>query len=65
MVADAISKSDFRAFRTLMRSAERFPRRAPKSLEFWVKNPIPDRELGAKILQDMSSSHICFLFLLC
>ena len=56
IVADAISKSDFRAFRTLMRGAERFPRRAPKSLEYWVKNPNPDRDLGAKILQDMSLS---------
>ena len=56
IVADAISKGDFRVFRTLMRSAERFPRRAPKSLECWVKNPKPDRDLGEKILQDMSLS---------
>ena len=56
LVADAISKGDFRVFRTLMRGAERFPRRAPKSLEYWVKNPKPDRELGDKILQEMSIS---------
>ena len=54
LVADAISKGDFRVFRTLMRSAERFPRRAPKSLECWVKKPKPDRDLGDEILQDMS-----------
>ena len=56
LVADAISKGDFRVFRTLMRGAERFPRRAPKSLECWVQNPKPDRELGDKILQEMSLS---------
>ena len=56
LVADAISKGDFRVFRTLMRGAERFPRRAPKSLESWVKNPKPDRDLGDKILRDMSVS---------
>ena len=56
LVADAISKGDFRVFRTLMRSAERFPRRAPKSLECWVKNPKPDRDLGNRILHEMSLS---------
>ena len=56
LVADAISKGDFRVFRTLMRGAERFPRRAPKSLECWVKDPNPGRELGHRILREMSLS---------
>ena len=56
LVADAISKSNFTTFRTLMRGSERFPRRAPTALINWVLDPKPDRDLGDKILQEMSKS---------
>ena len=55
-MADAISKSNFPTFRTLMRGSERFPRRAPTALINWVLDPKPDRDLGYKILHDMSTS---------
>ena len=56
LVADALSKSNYKVFRTLMREAEQLPRRPPAALIKWVNNPNPDRELGSEILRELSSS---------
>ena len=56
LVADAISKSNYTTFRALMKDSERFPRRAPTALRNWVLDPTVDRDLGDRILQEMSTS---------
>ena len=56
LVADALSKSNYSTFRALMKDSERFPRRAPTALINWVLDPRPDRNLGDKILLELSGS---------
>ena len=54
VVANHISKSNFRGMKSIMPRCETYPRRVPKALRDWVNNPKPDRDLGTKILANMS-----------
>ena len=51
-----LGQNNFGTFRALMKQADRLPRRAPTALINWVKEPVPDRDLGLKVLDEMSSS---------
>ena len=51
--ADAISKADFSRLRRLMPGASAGPARVPRALLQWVANPVGDRHLAAKLLEEM------------
>ena len=49
--ADALSKCDFDRFMNKMPGADRLPVRVPQSLVEWMENPLPDRNLGTRLLE--------------
>lgn len=51
--ADAISKAEFQRMRRRMPGASLGPARVPRALVEWVKYPVADRKLGARILHEM------------
>ena len=51
--ADAISKADWVRFRHLMPGATLEPARVLVTLLRWVEDPVEDRTLGERILQEM------------
>ena len=54
--ADALSKCDYPRFLENMPGAEAQPRVVPSTLLAWMEDPVPDRELGGRILEEMSQS---------
>lgn len=60
--ADALSKSDFVAFRKNMPRANPGPQRVPDALLKWIQNPLPDRFLGLKILTEMARNNLVLGF---
>ena len=54
--ADALSKCDYTRFLENMPGAEAQPRVVPSTLLAWMEDPVPDRELGGRILEEMSQS---------
>lgn len=51
--ADAISKAAFSSFRHEMPGASEWPAEMPEVLLDWIRNPVEDRLLGQKVLQEM------------
>ena len=51
--ADAISKADFARLRRVMPGASPGPARVPRALLRWVTNPVGDRHLAARLLEEM------------
>ena len=56
-MADALSKADFRRFRSLA-SSEGLglplePLRVPVTLRAWLADPVPDWGLGERLLQEI------------
>ena len=39
-----------------MPGAESLPRPVPRALLAWMEDPVPDRELGGRILEEMSKT---------
>ena len=56
IIEDCISKFNYFEMRSIMPLSETFPRRAPAALINWVRDPKPDRDLGEKILNEMSNT---------
>ena len=52
--ADALSKGDWNRAWENMPLKEVNPRRVPRVLLRWISNPIPDLNLGEKIVEEMS-----------
>lgn len=55
ILADLLSKGDFRNFWALRGDGNRDPARVPASILAWVANPCRDDELGARILRELRS----------
>ena len=54
--ADALSKGHRQRFLINMPSAARiFPKKTPETLKKWIENPVPDRKLGERIVEEMGS----------
>ena len=52
--ADALSKGDMqRALLDIGTVKEKMPRRAPKTIVEWVSDPVPDPQLGHRILEEL------------
>ena len=52
--ADALSKSDFsRAWEDIGNVREKTKRMVPKCIRDWVSDPVPDPELGLRILEEL------------
>ena len=58
--ADAISKADWRRFRSLMPGADLEPAKLPVTLLKWVQDPVEDRTLGRRILREMDIKRSVF-----
>ena len=54
IAADALSKGDWDTAWLNMPDRDVDPGRIPRSILIWINNPIPDLDLGKKILKDMS-----------
>ena len=54
VVADAISKADFRTLDKLMETKDREPSRVPRTLLQWINDPKEDTGLGRRILMEMA-----------
>ena len=53
--ADALSKSDMdRAWEDIGGITEKKSRRVPKTITEWISDPVPDPELGFRILEELS-----------
>ena len=55
--ADALSKSDMRRFRLNMPLANKEPEQIPRVLENWIENPLPDRRLGERIIEELKRKY--------
>ena len=55
--ADALSKADFREFRTEMPGMNMDPGKIPRSFLMWVQDPKEDLQLGHNILKEISGYH--------
>ena len=53
IAADALSKCDMKRFLSHMPEANIVPEEIPGSLLRWIENPVPDRSLGHRIIQEM------------
>ena len=53
IAADALSKGDWETAWAAMPEKNNDPGRIPVSLLKWIHDPVPDLELGYKILMDM------------
>ena len=56
VIADALSKADFKRFYELMPNRKVNPGRIPVALLEWINDPREDTKLGKKILQEMAKS---------
>ena len=56
VIADALSKADFKRFYELMPNRKLNPARIPVALLEWINDPREDTKLGKKILQEMAKS---------
>ena len=54
IAADALSHGDFKEAWALMPMKNQDPGKIPPSLTRWINNPVPDLNLGKKVLSDMS-----------
>ena len=52
--ADAISKSDWARFHSLIPGHQTDPRRIPPSFAKWLDSPSDDRFLGQRIVKDLN-----------
>ena len=53
--ADALSKGDFdRAWEDIGNIREERQRRVPRVIEEWIQDPVPDTELGKRILEELA-----------
>ena len=57
VAADALSKCDRERFLENMPEAN-LPEEVPGELLSWIENPVPDRELGSRIIHEMKSKGI-------
>ena len=53
--ADALSKCDMRRFLDNMPEANIAPDKVPGALLKWIENPVPDRQLGGRIILEMTN----------
>ena len=53
--ADALSKCDMRRFLDNMPEANIAPDEVPGALLKWIENPVPDRQLGGRIILEMTN----------
>ena len=51
--ADALSKCDMKRFLQYMPEANIVPEEVPSALLSWIENPVPDRDLGKRIIEEM------------
>ena len=58
VAADALSKCDRERFLENMPEANSVPEEVPGELLSWIENPVPDRELGSRIIDEMKSKWI-------
>ena len=58
IAADALSKADFQTFDKLIPGHELEPNKLPKSYVKWLQNPVPDPNLGDKIIADLRSNGV-------
>ena len=54
VIADCLSKADFKKFYELMPERKPSPARIPAALLRWINNPVEDTKLGHKILKEMA-----------
>ena len=55
IAADSLSKGDMRKFRTLVKERDNAPAEVPRTLLQWLKDPVDDPRLGAKLLLELSN----------
>ena len=65
MGADALSKGDYNKFRELFPEAEPLPRPIPKSVKWWINNPVQDDDLGRKICLELRANGVDVLDSMC
>ena len=56
--ADALSKSDFKRFFTLMPDADREPREVSRVFRRWLAEPTQDMELGKKVVMELQDAGV-------
>ena len=54
VIADCLSKADFKQFYEMMPERRLNPARIPSALLRWINDPAEDLKLGQKILKEMS-----------
>ena len=54
IIADCLSKADFKQFYDLMPERKLEPARIPAALLRWINDPTEDTKLGQKILKEMA-----------
>ena len=54
--ADALSKCDYDRFSANLPGADPLPRQVPRTLLQWMEDPRPDRELGGRLLEELSQT---------
>ena len=54
IAADALSKCHMVRFLENMPEADMEPKEVPAALLKWIENPVPDRKLGKKMIEDLS-----------
>ena len=65
MGADALSKGDYGKFRELFPEAEPLPRPIPKSVKWWINNPVQDDNLGRKICLELRANGMDVIDAMC
>ena len=58
IAADALSKCDMSRFLENMPEANVQPEEIPGSLLRWIENPVLDKRLGQRIIEELSSKYI-------
>ena len=58
IAADALSKCDMPRFLKNMPLANMIPEEVPGALLKWIENPVPDRKLGQKIIEELSEKYV-------
>ena len=54
IIADHLSKAEFKKFYDLMPERRLNPARVPATLLKWINNPVEDTNLGQRILKEMA-----------
>ena len=57
VAADNLSKANLREFHDLMPRANKFGSPVPTSFLSWIQDPVPDRFLGRKIVNEMAQCY--------